>query len=64
MTVTQQDIDLAQVRIDKARAALLAYAERGDDQPTDIEKHNALAEQVRSAISDFEQLVAARLKQE
>jgi hypothetical protein len=62
--ITQKDIDFAQAKIDKAEAALRAYPERGDDQPTDIKKHNALAEQLRAAIGDFEQLVAARLRGE
>jgi len=62
--ITQKDIDLAQVRIDKARDALRAYTERVDDQPTDIRKHDALAEQLRSAINDFDGLVAARLRHE
>jgi peptidoglycan hydrolase CwlO-like protein len=62
--ITQDDIESAQAQVDKAQAALLAYAERGDDQPTDIDKHNALAEQLKSAIRNFERLVAARLRGE
>jgi protein tyrosine phosphatase (PTP) superfamily phosphohydrolase (DUF442 family) len=60
--ITQRDIDDAQTLIDEAQAALLAYVERGGQEPTDIVKHNALVEQVKAAQNNFEQLVAARLK--
>jgi hypothetical protein len=53
LMISQNDIDSAQARIDKAQAALRAYAERGDQEPTDLEKHSALTEQLRSANSRF-----------